>query len=101
MTLALDASAERELTEAYELHERERPGHGELLLAEIERIVARAERFPRSGSIVRGLEPHDVRSFGLRRFPYNVIVARIGGAPVVVAFAHMKREPSYWRDRLR
>lgn len=100
MTLAFDAHAAREVLEAYTLHERERPGHGELLVSEIEGILARAARFPRSGARVRDLEPHDVRSFGLRRFPYALIVAHIADTPTVVAFAHTKREPSYWRDRV-
>ena len=101
MTLALDANAEREINEAYDHHERERPGHGALLVEELERVVARAERFPRSGPLVRGLEAHDVRTFGLPGFPYAIIVARVAGAFVVVAFAHEKRAPGYWQDRLR
>lgn len=100
MTLALDASAEREINDAYEYHERERPGHGALLIEELERVVGRAERFPRSGPVVRGLESHDVRSFGLHGFPYAVITARVAGALTVVAFAHEKRAPEYWQDRL-
>ena len=101
MTLAFDASAEREINEAYDHHERERPGYGELLIEEVERVVARAERFPRSGPRVRGFEAHDGRAFGLPSFPYSLIVARISETFVVVAFAHQKRAPGYWQDRLR
>ena len=68
---------------------------------ELERVVARAQRFPRSGPIVLGLESHDARSFGLSGFPYTVVTARVAGARTVVAFAHERREPGYWRDRLR
>lgn len=68
MTLAFDASDEREINEAYDHHGCERPGHGVLLIEELERVVARAERFPRSGSRVRGFEGHDGRAFGLPSF---------------------------------
>ncbi len=50
---------------------------------------------------MRGLESHDVRSFGLHGFPDAVITAHVAGVLVVVAFAHAKREPGHWRDRLR
>ncbi len=100
MTLAFDANASRELDEAIDHHERERPGHGELLLLEVERVAARAQRLPRSAPRARELEPYDVRSFRLDRFPYALVVAELRGRQIVVAFAHEKREPAFWRDRL-
>lgn len=42
----------------------------------------------------------DVRRFPLRRFPYEVITAMVGEMRAVIAVAHMKRRPGYWRERL-
>jgi mRNA-degrading endonuclease RelE of RelBE toxin-antitoxin system len=45
------------------------------------------------------LEPA-IRRYRLRRFPYGLIYAVENGEVVVLAVAHLHREPSYWRDRL-
>lgn len=100
MSVSFSVEARRELDDAVAFHERERPGHGDLLLSEVETKLERAERFPRSGAIVRGLERHDVRTYGLRRFPFSLVTASISGATVVIAFAHTNREPDYWRQRV-
>ncbi len=41
-----------------------------------------------------------IRRFRLRRFPYGIIYAVEPDAIVIVAIAHLHREPEYWRDRL-
>ena len=41
-----------------------------------------------------------VRSRGVTGFPYRVVYFVDGDALVVVAIAHAKRRPGYWRDRL-
>ena len=40
------------------------------------------------------------RKYVLRTFPYNVIYREIAGGIKVVAVAHHKRRPRYWRRRL-
>ena len=41
-----------------------------------------------------------VRKFRLRKFPYNVIYVVAGDEIVIVAVAHHKRRPGYWRARV-
>ena len=82
-------------------YESEREGYGDLFASEVRRAVARAAALPGSGVSVAGVPAeHDVRRFVLRRFPYSVITALIDGQRVVVAVAHGRRRPGYWRDRL-
>jgi plasmid stabilization system protein ParE len=40
------------------------------------------------------------RVLGVPRFPYMIIYLHSGDAIKVVAFAHAKRRPGYWRKRL-
>ena len=42
-----------------------------------------------------------VRSKGVNGFPYRVVYFVAGEQLVVVAVAHTKRRPGYWRDRVR
>ena len=39
------------------------------------------------------------RAFGLKRFPYQLVYRLTADAVVIVAIAHEKRDPRYWRGR--
>jgi len=43
---------------------------------------------------------HDTRRFLLRRFPYSVIYRVEPSRIVIVAIAHGRRRPGYWKERL-
>jgi plasmid stabilization system protein ParE len=43
---------------------------------------------------------HGTRRFLLRRFPYSVIYRIEPAKIVIVAVAHGRRRPGYWKDRL-
>jgi toxin ParE1/3/4 len=95
--------AELELHAASDFYEAERPGYGDLFDEEYERHLRRALRLFKSGVRVKLSRPmkHEVRRFGFNRFPYSLVVADVRGMFVVVAVAHAKREPGYWRERVR
>ena len=40
------------------------------------------------------------RAFGLTRFPYQLVYRLTADALVIVAIAHEKRDPRYWRGRI-
>lgn len=42
-----------------------------------------------------------VRRMLLHKFPYAVVYLTSGEEILVVAFAHCRRNPGYWRDRMR
>ena len=89
--------AEAELLAAAEFYEVQAPGLGLDLLEELERVVARAVEAPAVGApYVAG-----TRRLLARRFPYAVVYRERPGEPVeVVAVAHLRRRPYYWRRRI-
>ena len=102
MRLPFEEEAAAELIDAAAWYERERKGFGALFVAEVRRTVARAADLPRSGPRVAGCHPdRDVRRFVVRRFPYLVVTAIVSGERAVVAVAHGRRRPGYWRDRVK
>lgn len=101
MTLPLHPDAALELEAATEWYGSEDRELAARFVAEVRLRSAQADAFPRSGPRVIGLgERFDVRAFGLRSFPFRLVVATIRGARIVVAIAHTNRHPHYWRPRL-
>jgi toxin ParE1/3/4 len=94
--LEFHPEAERELTAAVEYADRERPGRGGSLRAEVDHTLDRIVETPEQGSPYL----HGTRRFIVLRFPYSTVyLTREVG--YVVAVAHHKRRPGYWRKRLR
>jgi plasmid stabilization system protein ParE len=95
-------AAEAELKEAIAWYNAERPGVGERFLAVVdsrmEVIGRQPERFERLR--IRGLHQEIRRALVLKRFPYSIIFRVDEREIVVVAIAHAKRRPRYWRHRL-
>jgi toxin ParE1/3/4 len=67
----------------------------EAFLQELEhafRLIAEApDRWP--------VHRHGTRRFVLKRFPFNVVYRLTGTGPQVIAVAHHKQRPGYWRRR--
>lgn len=59
----------------------------------LERIEEGPDRWPRGRS--------ETRRYVLHRFPYAVVYLRDGLGIGVIAVAHGKRRPGYWRSRLK
>ena len=89
-------AAEEEMLSAAERYEREVPELGEAFLVEIRRVVDLVASRPRIGAPVS----KDTRGAFLRRFPYTVIYGEAGDELLIVAVAHHRRRPGYWKDRL-
>lgn len=88
----LDAIAER--------YETERPGLGAEFLEDYATKLEQALGFPRSGPIWAAHETCEIRRFVLSRFPFTLVMAWLPEAPTVVAVAHQRRRPGYWRGRI-
>ncbi len=93
-------AAERERDEAIAWYEHERPGLGREFLECYEAAVQYALRFPEAGRLVTSRLRGEVRRCGLERFPYDLVTTVDGERLIVVAVAHQKRRPGYWRTRL-
>ncbi len=98
---SVDVALER--AEAIWTYEQDSRRHGRgarfdaELLATFRRIDASPQSFPRITRIKRPV----VRRAKVLRFPYAVVFYVHQGEPIIVAIEHGKREPLYWRKRLR
>ncbi len=68
---------------------------GEGFIAEFERSIGLLRAFPKIGAPWRGV----FRRLRLRRFPYSIVYYLSGDTLRVIALAHHKRKPGYWRRR--
>ena len=95
--LQISEPASAELTEAIRWYEDRRPGWGARLFAAVTGTMARIESHPEIGSPRLG-QPA-ARQLKVRGFPYLVAYRIRPDDVYVVAVAHAKRRPGYWRHR--
>lgn len=95
-SVSFHPEADAEVTDATRYYETRSPGLGLLFLMEIQRSVEQVIANPEACQLV-GTE---VRGKPLRRFPYSLMYAIEPDQIKVVAVAHRKRRPYYWRHRL-
>jgi plasmid stabilization system protein ParE len=70
-------------------------GLGGEFLDDVERTGTLLCEFPRIGRRLDSLH----RAVPLQRFSFNLVYRITGGDPVIVAVAHKRRRPGYWRRR--
>jgi plasmid stabilization system protein ParE len=91
------AEAGRDLEEALDYYAEVNPTLCTALLFEVEQALRRIVEFPEAWrSLGSGL-----RSHAIGRFPYAVIYRQEPGHVLVVAYAHYRRSPRFWRTRLQ
>ena len=90
-------AAREEFAAAVQWFEEQRAGLGAEFYDEVIATTARLEALPESGSPISrdGL----TRRLLLARFPYQVVYRLTPTEIVVLAVAHLKRRPNYWKDR--
>lgn len=90
-------AAAREFAADFRYYEKDHPGRGVRFVAAVDAVLAQiagaALRFPI-------LYDPDIRSAKVKRFPYRIVYVVIDDAIDVIAVAHAKRRPGYWRRRL-
>ena len=87
--------AEVELAEAAQFYERAESGLGAAFALEVERTVERICAFPESGSKLSA----STRGRITANFPFWVIYRSDGAEVTIIAVAHQRRLPGYWRKR--
>lgn len=97
MKLTVHPAADAEVTEAVQYYEAHSPGRGADLLEQLEAALRQIAAFPESCQLIG----RRVRRKPLQRFPYSLIYAVHPDRVRIMAFAHQKRHPYYWRKRLR
>jgi toxin ParE1/3/4 len=94
--LVINEEAAEELEEAIEYYERKKRGLGFDLADKVSDAFQRIQLNP-------GFYPHHnqtrIQKYFVRRFPYTVFYAEFDDHIAIVAVAHQKRRPDYWRFR--
>jgi hypothetical protein len=94
-------AAARELLAAIEWYHRERAGLGGQLLAAIDEAIGTIVTWPMSAPALPGWDRDPgVRVKNVRAFPYRIIFLPRDTEIFIVAYAHARRRPNYWADRL-
>jgi toxin ParE2 len=88
--------AQFEVDEAVAYFDEQRSGLGDRFEQDLLATVNFLTEHPLSGKALT----ERVRRFRLRTFRYNVIYVVDGQEVVIVAVAHHRRRPGYWRSRL-
>jgi plasmid stabilization system protein ParE len=87
--------AQAELDEAVAYYDSESAGLGSRFLIEVlatlDRIASYPEAWPSFGP--------DARRCLTRRFPYGIVYQVLSKGILIIAVAHLHREPGYWRER--
>jgi plasmid stabilization system protein ParE len=96
MTYEFHPDAEAEFIEAAIYYERNVPGLGERFGREVYEIIEQLLRYPGIGSPI---DPN-LRRIALVRFPYYLIYDHTPDVLRLVAVAHTRRRPGYWRSRV-
>lgn len=80
---------------AYRWYRERSETAAEAFLAELDRAIELISESP----LRWPLYLQGTRHFLLRRFPFAVVYRELGEDLQVVAIAHGRRKPGYWRDR--
>ena len=88
--------AAEELAAAVAWYEERRAGLGSEFYDAIVRTMDRIAEMPEAGSPFRDLKARRMLVAG---FPYQVVYPIDSGDIRVIAFAHLKRRPGFWRHR--
>jgi len=89
--------ADEEFREAIRYYQNEAPGVGLKFLAEVRRGLNFITENPFAAVAVGS----GIRRKVLNHFPYSLLYAVESELVVIVAVAHQKRRPRYWRTRLK
>jgi plasmid stabilization system protein ParE len=93
--LSIHESAEIEINEAVDFYEMECRGLGNVFIDIIENAIESIFLFPEASQVLQG----EVRRKVLRKFPYSVLYSVRPDEIRILAVAHQKKRPFYWRSR--
>ena len=88
--------AEEEMTEAAIFYEDQAHGLGSEFLDDVQSSIDRLRDNPMIGHALTG----ELRRSLLSRFPYSLIYVIKPDDLLIIAVAHQRRRPGYWRERV-
>lgn len=95
MRIEFHPAVGRELTDSAEYYESRLPGLGADFLGELGSLFGLLKENPEIGAVIEA--PY--RRVVLNRFPFSVVYRLKGSALRIMAVAHQRRKPGYWRGR--
>jgi plasmid stabilization system protein ParE len=95
MKAILAEAARQELADTVAYYDVQGHGLGDSFLDEFQAAVSRVEELPEAWQPLS----RNTRRCRLRRFPYGLIYRVTGETVLIIAVAHLHREPDYWRAR--
>lgn len=93
--LSIHEVAEAEINEAADFYDLESPGLGHVFIDEIQRALQSIIDFPDAAPLMQGR----VRKRLVSKFPYSLMYSARENEVRILAVAHHKRRPFYWRGR--
>jgi plasmid stabilization system protein ParE len=69
---------------------------GSVFLDDVQHALSNIRKYPRMGTDAG----NNLRRAILTRFPYSVIYAVEPSSILIIAVAHHRRLPGYWKDRI-
>lgn len=95
MIVRLHPEAAEEFLESVRFYEQHVDGLGELFIQEFERLSKVLMEYPQLGA------PYEqqFRRTLMARFPYSIVYSVEPDAIWIIAVAHQRRRPGYWRNR--
>jgi toxin ParE1/3/4 len=94
------ALAEEEFREATSWYRDRDPRVADRFAAEARNTLQRIASFPQIGSRVPEVPDRHVRRMPIQTFPYYIVFVELEDQLEVVAFAHYRRQPGYFTNRL-
>lgn len=88
--------AEQEMLEAAIYYQSQASGLGVDYLSEVERAVQAITKSPNTWPIIKG----ELRRRLVRRFPFGILYRIEPEKIVIIAVAHLRRKPGYWKKRI-
>ncbi len=95
MILNIHEDADRELSDAADYYDAESLGLGTVFLDQLDDGNERILENPHAAAEI---DP-GIRKLVLAKFPYNLIYEIDGDIVLILAVAHQRRRPHYWRER--
>ncbi len=92
--LGFHPAAEAELNEASDFYDLQSPGLGDGFVDDVEHALEQIRAFPEAAPVSGGY-----RRRLLSRFPYALVYSVREDEIRVMAVAHLRRRPFYWRGR--
>ena len=89
--------AEDEMNEAADFYDSRAYGLGTEFLDDVQRAVDLIRDYPEIGLQFTD----DLRRVSIQRFPFSVIYAIRPTELMIVAIAHQRRRPGYWKERIK